>query len=159
MWKASWHNCCQLWRDLNASGKGCVSQLQLHIFLKSRFANVCQWAPSLVNSTKICWKHWLLSTAEPLTLNRLLSFIRTLYINSLFDILKLKRGTGIHPKINNTLTRQNETIKTLKTLNQCKNKVGIGHCAGLHMYFGCSAIKKSAKSYPEMNKLLSDLFP
>lgn len=55
-WKASWHNCCQLWRDSNASGKGCVSQFQLNIFLKSRFANVCQRAPppSLVNSTKIC---------------------------------------------------------------------------------------------------------
>lgn len=41
---------------------------------------VCQWAPSLVNSTKICRRHRPLSTAEPLTLNGLLSFIRTLYI-------------------------------------------------------------------------------
>lgn len=79
-WKASWHNCCQLWRDSNASGKGCVSQFQLNIFLKSRFANVCQRAPPPLacKQHKDLQKHRLLSNAKPLTLNSPLSSTRTL---------------------------------------------------------------------------------
>lgn len=42
--------------DSDASGTGCVSQCQLHIFSKSRFASVFQRAPSLVNRTRICRK-------------------------------------------------------------------------------------------------------
>lgn len=78
-WKASWHTCCQLWRDSNASGKGCVSHFQLNIFLKSRSANVCQRAPSLGNTAKICKSTDFWAMRSP-TLNRPLSFTAELFI-------------------------------------------------------------------------------
>lgn len=81
---ASRHIRCWLWPDWDASGTGCVSQSQLHILLKSRFARVFQTAPSLVNRTRVCRKETELHL-ELLTAFSRIQCVSAAWISELLD--------------------------------------------------------------------------